>query len=261
MKRIFIAALTANRLQYGGLPAADMPVKAPVMATPVYNGSGWYVGLGTEAAVAQANVGTNNLFATSLVNGDLKAAGGAVKGVAGYVSGNPTRWWRVEASVAYQNIAGADAVGGVASRWSSTQEVDVGFELFSRIFSVLPNLGVNFPSFTPQLPSNILVQAAPRQYVGVGAREFGLDGSFLAGSGSTWSVAPMLKSGYLWQTIGANGQPNGGALDAYAWVAFPAKGFTVNNVLSPGGAPMIASSARLGTQYGLGLSYAFGISN
>ena len=61
----------------------------------------------------------------------------------------------------------------------------------------------------------------------------------------------MLKSGYLWQTIGADGQPNGGALDAYAWVAFPAKGFTVNNVLSPGRAPMIASSARLGTQYGL----------
>lgn len=245
--------------------AADLPVKAPPMM--VYQPSGnFYFGFGTEAAVAQANVSGNNLFATSLVNGDLKAAGGAVCGVAGYISGDPNRWWRLEASGCYQNITGGTPIAGanasVASRWSASQEVDIGFELIQRIFAAVGNLGVAFPTFQPNLPSNVAVAASPRQYVGVGFREFGVDGSFGAASGTSWSAAPMVKTGYLWQTLDANGRLNGGAIDVYAWASFPMRGITIGNAFAANGTPLtFGAGANMGTQYGAGIRYDFSLNS
>lgn len=241
--------------------AADMPVKASpqgLFYTPA--GSGFYAGIGTEAAIAQSNVSGTNLFATSLVGGNLKAAGGAVKGVVGYITGNQTRWYRLEASVAYQNITGSNDTSSVASRWSASQEVDVSVNYLQAVWSAIGNLGVNFPTFTPVLPSNVAVSATPRQYVGAGFREFGIDGTFFGGTGSSWSAAPMIKSGFLWQTLDSTGKPNGGALDAFAWVSFPMRGITVGNAFAANGAPLtFGAGANMGTQYGLGLHYDFGL--
>jgi opacity protein-like surface antigen len=247
--------------------AADMPVKAPPGPFATVSGYGWYFGVGTEAGVAQSSVTGNNLFATSLVGGNLTASGGAVTAAVGYIRGNNQWRWRLEATGAYQNITGATpgvpgaGNGSVASRWSATQGFDISFEVFKNITAVVGNLGINFPSFDPgrALPANIAVSQTPWQYVGVRAREFGLDGSFGAASGSTWGVAPQIETGFLWQTLDAAGKPNGGALDAYFYVAFPEKGATFGNVFATNGAPItVGAGANLGRQYGAGLRYNFG---
>jgi hypothetical protein len=233
------------------------PLKAPIQKIGY---PGWYLFVGTEAAVAQANVSGNNLFATSLVGGSLKAAGGAVKFGFGYI----TPKWRFESSVGYQNITGSDTGGGgsVASRWSASQEVDVNFSFFQNVLTAV-NAGIGsaaspFPSFTPILPSNITVAATPRQYVGAGFREFGVSGSFGAANGATVSAGPMLKTGFIYQAVDATGKSTGNSWDAFAWVNWPMRGFTLDNVLAPGGVPLtLGAGANMGTQYGAGLHFGF----
>ncbi len=240
--------------------AADMPVlKAPAIHQVGY--PGWYLFLGSEAAVAQSNVSGNNLFATGLVNGNLKAAGGAVKGGFGYI----TPKWRFEASAAYQNITGTETAAGgasVSSRWSASQEVDINFSVFQNLLTAVnagvSNIGFAFPSFTPILPSNITVAALPRQYVGAGFREFRVDGSFGLATGATVSAGPMVKSGFIYQAVDINGKSTGGSWDVFAWVNWPMRGFTLNNVLAPGGVPVtVGAAANMGTQYGAGITYGF----
>ena len=219
MKRLLALLISATAL-CGAASAADIPLKAPALTQIGY--PGWYLWVGTEAVVAQANVSGNNLFATGLVSGNLKAAGGAVGGGFGYI----TPKWRLETGVHYQNITGTEAAAGssasVSSRWSAYQEVDVNFSLFQNILTAV-NAGVNaggfsFPSFTPVLPSNLTVAAMPRQYVGAGFREFGVDGSFGAATGATISAGPMVKTGFIYQAIDSTGKSTGGSWDVFAWV-------------------------------------------
>ena len=158
--------------------AADMAVKAPPSG-PV---SGWYVGIGSTAAVAQSNVSGTNVFASSLATGSLTAAGGSIDVAIGYITGK----YKVEFDGSWQNIQGSTSVAAtpttsaasawVASRWSASQEVGVNFNLLQTIAAVIPSLsGIAFPSFTPVIPNNIAVlnAASPVQYVSVGLREFG----------------------------------------------------------------------------------------
>jgi hypothetical protein len=248
--------------------AADLPLKAPPIVRTA--GAGWYCGVGTEADVAQSNVSGTNVFATSLATGGLTATGGSINGACGYISGTPNRWWRAQVEGGWSNIQGTNAVGAtattsgasafIAQRWHGSQEVDVGFELIQRVFAALPNLTpISFPVFTPVTPT--VPVGKPYQYVGVGLREFGESGRFGLSTGQTVGVAPMIKSGFIWQTLDTSGVPNGGALDAYAWVAFPVKGFTMGNVLASNGAPLtFGAGANMGTQYGLGLNYNFALS-
>lgn len=256
----FILALLAGTAMSGSALAADMPLKAPLISHIGY--PGWYLFVGTEAVVAQANVSGNNLFATSLIGGNLKAAGGAVGGGMGYI----TPKWRFETGAYYQNITGSDVAAGtnasVASRWSAYQEIDVNFSLFQNLLTAV-NSGISiggfaFPSFTPVLPSNLTVAAMPRQYIGGGFREFGLDGSFGAASGSTVSAGPFIKTGFIYQAVDATGKSTGASWDVFAWVNWPMRGFTLNNVLAANGAPVtFGSGANMGTQYGTGLHFGF----
>jgi hypothetical protein len=247
----------------GEANAADqaLPLKAPPAIRTGY--PGWYVFLGSEAAVAQASVSGNNLFATGLVGGNLKAAGGAIQGGFGYI----TPKWRFETGVGYQNITGTEAVAGasaaVSSRWSAYQEIDVNFSLLQNLLSAV-NAGIStagfaFPSFTPVLPSNLTVAAMPRQYFGGGMREFGVDGTFGGANGATVSAGPFIKTGFIYQAVDSTGKSTGGSWDVYAWVNWPMRGFTLDNVLTaPGGAPLtIGGGANMGTQYGAGLHYGF----
>jgi hypothetical protein len=265
MKMKLLLGLLVTSALCGSAYAADQApplLKAPAITHIGF--PGWYLLVGTEAAVAQANVSGNNFFATGLVGGNLKAAGGAVKVGFGYI----TPKWRFESSVAYQNITGDVTTAGgsasVASRWRASQEVDVNFSFFQNILTAL-NSGLNttggvFPSFTPILPSNIAstVAAMPRQYVGAGVREFGLDGSFGVANGATVSWGPMIKTGFIYQQVDLNGKSTGNSWDAYAWVSWPTKGFTLNNVLASNGTPLtIGGAASMGTQYGAGLNFGF----
>jgi hypothetical protein len=267
MRKTLTAAAMLAVLSVPAL-AADLSV-APLYKAPPSNpfsnasGSGVYIGIGTTAGVSNSQVSGNNIFATSLAGGDLNSDGASVDAAIGYISGNTSilgfgNWWRVEASGSYQNITATAGGASVQQRWSGMQEFDVGADLINQITAVVGNLGINWPTFTPQLPANVAVAAVPKQYFGAIVKEFGMSGNFGGVGGETVAVAPGIKSGFLWQTIGINGKPNGGAIDAFAYVAWPVKGFTVNNVIGTGGAPTLGAAAvGLGTQYGAGLKYDF----
>jgi hypothetical protein len=268
MTRKFLLATTALVALSASAFAADLPLKAPP-AAPAAAGSGWYVGILTEADVAQSNVSGTNVFATSLASGNLTATGGAVGGEFGYIGNGPIGWYRLQATGEWSDISGAETVqstattsaasAAVASRWSATQEFDIGFEWIQKIYAALPTLGViNFPTFTPITPT--VPVGAPRQYVGVGIKEAGLTGTFGAAQGTSVGVYPMITGGFIWPTLNAAGKPNGGAIDASAGVAFPVKGFTVGNAFATDGAPLtLGAGASLGTQYWTRLSYQFGL--
>lgn len=264
MKRIML--LAALSLIAAPAHAADMPVKAAPLS--VYDTSGWYIGVETGAAVAQSRVsGSSSLFATSLVNGHLTAAGGTVGGCVGYAKGGAASWWGVQACGDYQNITASDAVviAGVASRWSATQEVRFGGSTImgwiASLPSVLPNLGVNitFPTFTPPVLGGAHLAAAPRTYLAIGANEFGISGDFGGATGAKVGIAPMLKAGSIWQVTDAAGRTNGGAIDGYAQVTFAGKGLTLNNVGASGGGVSASGSASMGTVYKAGLAYDFAL--
>lgn len=252
--------------------AADMPVKAQPTPFLNYNGSGFYWGIGTTSGVDQANVSGNNIFATSLVTSNLDAAGQSVDLEVGYIWGNASiagiaQWARVYASGSYQNISGGVSVGAtptsgaaalsIASRWSAMEGVDVGADVVS-YFLGRTGLTNPFPSFTPQLPSNIAVAVTPREYFGAFVTEFGISGSFGMASGQTVGVAPGVRTGYLWQTVDATGKPNGGALDLGVAVDWPTRGVSFNNVFAGNGAPLtLNAGAMIGTQYKAYIRYDF----
>ena len=248
--------------------AADIALKAAPPVPFTAGASSFYWGVETYAGVAQSNVSGNNLFATSLVSSNLTADGAGVGGVLGYLHGSTAtlgfaNWWRLQASADYQNVQGAISVPGnsasVASRWSATQEFDLGADVIAYLMSALgPNATVNFPTFTPQLPANIQV-GVPKQYFGAMIREFGLDGNFGQAHGISVGVAPGIKSGFLYPTLGSDGKPNGGGIDLWASVSWATKGNTLNNVFAANGTPLtIGPSADMGTTYLTGITIARG---
>lgn len=265
MKRYLLA--TAAFACTSAAFAADMPIKAPAQPFVTGTGSGWYCGVGTQAGVAQANVGGNSLLATSLIGGKLNAAGGGVGGGCGWITnrGPLGSWMQYEGDGFYTNITAANGPVSVASRWSATQEVDIGISAFSAIqnaFQALGGIGsanLPFPSFSPTLPSGIAVATTPRQYVGFKMQESGISGNFAAAGGVKASWAPGLTTGWRWQTLDAAGKPNGGSLKLYGDVFWPQRGVTFNNILGTSGTPVIGGAANFTTQYWLGVKYDFGV--
>jgi hypothetical protein len=266
MRKLLLASAALAIIAIGPARAADMALKNPPAPAPVpftAGASDWYWGVGSFAGVAQSNVSTTNLFATSLATSNLTASGGGISAELGYLHGSIVpagfgNWWRFNAEASYQNIAGGISVPGnsasVASRWSATQEFDVGADVVTYIMSALgPAATVNFPTFTPQLPQNVAV-GMPKQYFGAILREFGLDGQVGAAHGVSVGVAPGVAGGFIFPTLNASGQPNGGAIDLFASVTWTTKGATLNNVLAANGTPLsINNGIDEGTTYLTGI--------
>jgi hypothetical protein len=260
------AALAAGAVLYGASAfAADMPVKAPPFSNKPFStatGSGWFCGIGTQAGVAQANVSGNNIFATSLVNGNLNVTGGAVGGGCGYIRSNGPFGlrWAAEVNAFYQNITASAGPASIASRYSVTEELDFSFSAFQMISNAIGNIGVAFPSFSPSLPSSVAVASAPWQFVGLKVLEFGQSGNFFQAGGASIGWAPGITGGFRWQTLNAAGQPNDGSIKVYADVFWPQRGETFSNVLGTGGGPIVVSGAsKFTTMYMAGIKYDFGL--
>ncbi len=271
MRKLLLATTALVAIAAGPALAADMAVKAPVVPPVPFTDafSSLYWGIGTYAGVAQSSVSGTNLFATSLVSSNLTADGAGVSVVGGYQHGSTAKlgfgnWWRVQAAADYQNIQGGIQVPGnsasIASRWAAEQEFDIGADVVTYIMSALgPNAAINFPTFTPQLPQNIQV-GVPKQYFGVLVREFGLEGNFGAAHGVRVAVAPGIKTGFLFPTLGADGKSNGGGIDLWASVTWAAKGATLNNVFAANGTPLtVGAGDMMGTTYMTGITVLRGL--
>lgn len=271
MRKHTFGLLAALAVMAAVLPAqaADLGV-APIYKAPFLPGStgGWYIDVGASAGVANGSTSGTNLFATSLVSGNLVADGGSVDVGAGYIrNGGPLNtWWQFRVGASYQNISGGTLSGSISSRWRVTEEADVGADIFQQALSAIGNVGgvsnvfSSLNGFVPALPSNVSVGASPRQYVGFVLEEAQLQGSFGAAQGQTWYVAPGVKTGWLWQTLGKDGKPNGNALEVWASAAWPTQGASFNNVFATNGTPLtIGPSVKEGTTYRAGIDYKFGL--
>lgn len=234
--------------------AADMAVKAKQNIVYPYGGSGCYFGVNAEAGVAQSDV-SGNVFATSLVDGKLIAAGGSVGASVGCLWGNGTNWVAVQANGNYQNISGSLPLtggnAGVASKWQASQVVKLGG--FPALLSWLPNLGVNFPVISAPAVAPVgfnVVTLTSQPYIMAGVQEFDNSGWFQASSGSSVGVAPLIGAGVINQLTDINGKASGAVLDTYAKVVFPGKGFSIN----VNGTPGLGAAANMGTQYFAGVA-------
>jgi hypothetical protein len=267
MQKIFLT--TCSVLFAGAAFAADVipaPIvtKAPVSYNPFIGGSGFYLGLGTEAAVASANVNGNVITLPGITGGSTNAAGGMVDIDVGYIWGACFfgTWCQLEADARYTNITGNTAVGNINNQWSFTQEADIGIDAIQTLTAIAPQLANVFPSFNPTslLPSSVAVAATPRGYVGFKQEEALLNANVGASTGQTWIYAPGVTSGFRWQTLNAAGKPNGGSLKIFADILWPSKGVTIANLFGAAGAPMVtAAGASWNTVYEVGIHYDFGL--
>lgn len=261
MRRFIIASLFAFAAT--NVFAADLPpvmTKAPQSPFLTANGSGFFFGVVGEGGVAGGSVSGVNFPALS--GGSLTADGGSVGGAVGYIWGDCLggTWCQVEAKALYQNISGGNAGGSVNSTWDIRGEADVGIQVLNMLSSILPTATAGFPTFNPSglLPANVNVAANPRQYVGITVDALSLGGNFGSATGQTWVVAPGAITGYRWQTLGSNGQPNGGSLNIYAQVQWLQRGVEFGNVFAAGGVPVtVGAAGSLDTMFKAGLELDF----
>src|SRR6185437_12807603 len=135
-------------------------------------GSGFYWGGGTSIGVDQANASASGIFATSLVTGNLNAAGGSVDGEMGWISSVQGTWVRIGVTGSYQNIGAGVSNGSIgtafSSKWGATERFDVNANILQTAINVT-GLGSNFTSyftgFNPALPGNVKA-GTPMQYNG-----------------------------------------------------------------------------------------------
>jgi hypothetical protein len=239
--------------------AADLGLTKAPPAPLFAGGAGFYWGIGTYGGVASSSLNGSGLLVTNLVSNNVEAAGGGLDGAIGYINGNTStigfgNWYRLEAEGSYQNIQGAIGGNSVASRWAATQEADVGADVLAFFTSILPG-AINWPTLTPpNLPASNIAVGVPKQYVGVEVREFGIDGSIGGKNGTSIGIAPGVKTGFIYPTLGANGKPNGGAIDLWASVTWNTRGATIGNVFAANGQPLTFNAGtNMGTTYLVGI--------
>lgn len=248
--------------------AADMPRKAPPVS-PFVNlaKNGFYVGVGTSAALANSNVSGNVISIPGITGGNVNAAGGTIDADVGYIWGSCflNSWCQVEADFKYQNIGGATPLGSVSSRWAMTQEADIGIDLLQLVLSYVPSLGSSasiFPTIDPTslLPANVKVANTPRGYVGFKQEEILVNGQVGQVGGQTWEYAPGVTTGWRWQTLGATGLPNGASIKVFGDILFADKGVTISDLFGVGGAPVVTQAkAGMNTLYVAGVHVDFGL--
>jgi hypothetical protein len=249
-------------------PLVNLPTvgKAQASANPFISqkASGFYLGVGTSVGVASSSVSGNVFALPGITGGSTTAAGGTIDADVGYVWNVCLlqTWCQIEADVKYTNIDGSSAVGTISSRWVLTQEFDVGADMVQAVLKYFPTFTNPFPSFNPTslLPSAATVSNTPLGYVGFKQAELLINGNVGQAGGQTWAYAPGVTSGFRWQTLGANGKPNGGSLKVFADILWPTKGVSIANLFGAGGAPVVTqANANLNTMFIAGLHYDFGI--
>lgn len=249
-------------------PLINLPIigKAP-RSNPFLSttkGSGWYLGVGTSAAVASSNVSGNVFNLPGITGGSAAAAGGTIDADVGYVWNSCLlgTWCQLEADGKYTNIAGSTAVGTISSQWILTQEFDMGVDVLQSVLKVFPTFSNPFPNFNASslLPSAVAVSNTPMGYFGFKQAEMLINGNVGQAGGQTWAYAPGVTSGFRWQTLGTSGAPNGGSLKVFADILWPTKGVSISDLFGTGGTPVVTqANANLNTLYIVGLHYDFGL--
>lgn len=250
--------------------AADLGTAPLVKAQqqPFITGTGYYVGISSEAAVANGAV--SGLGLPPLTGGGVTATGGKIGFDVGYIKSACIMgtWCQAEFDAKWQNINGSNASGSIQSNWSVSGEFDVGAGAFT---DALAQLGGNlpFPTFgggtdpTKLLPGWVKTTGAPRPYFGGIVEGYGISGTSIGTkSGQTIAFAAGLTTGWRWQLLNAAGQPSDSSVKLFFKYEWLNQGFDVTGILaSPGGAPpaIVRGSGQINTLAAAGLNFDFGL--
>jgi outer membrane immunogenic protein len=145
MKKILVAGIAAAAFCCAPAIAADMPVKAPPMVTPMFNWSGFYVGL--EAGYGWGKSAVCEAFCVPAHNVDGFVGGGTL-GYNWQPIGNPwvfgieTDWSYAHVKGMHASVPGFNCVGGCES--------DV-----SRFGTARGRIGVAFGQFLPYVTGGV----------------------------------------------------------------------------------------------------------
>jgi outer membrane immunogenic protein len=231
MKKLMLAG--ALTLAIGGLAqAADMPLKAPPMAAPVYSWTGWYVGASLGGAWSSSDSMTfsgagplapvffaANEFPTTLASSSHGTVGGLETGYDWQLS----RSWVVgfETDIQLSNYSGtAIATPAAAAPFASfTTQVSQASDWFGTLrgrlgFLLTPNIllfgtgglayGQTDTSFST-IPVGFAPGTCPVAFTCAIGRSASVGTGFAAGGGVEWMLAPhwTLKAEYLYVDLGS----------------------------------------------------------
>ena len=159
MRKLLLASAFAVSF-LGAAQAADLSVKAPVVAAPICAAgscSGWYAGFG-----AMGN-GTNADIVGNGVNGSVFAAGGALHVEGGYQFWSGSLFAAIEGSVGYEfttNVSATVPSNNLqGSKFVGTELIKLGYNFFPSAQSATTT-----PSQSPIpliVPANLLASTTP----------------------------------------------------------------------------------------------------
>lgn len=246
MKMHFCAALFAAATGLAGMASAygaDMPVKAPknaLFSGYPYNGSGFYWGVGAQAAGE-----TPTINGTAVASGDV--FGGALGGIAGYQYGRGNVAYAFEVGAYWQNTsADFTCVGAAActvgSKVELVQRVKAMTPL-SSLTSLLPGFGTVAQPALPVLPANVTVTNM-HPYLMASLHETEVSAAVGVLSSNKWQIRPGFGVGTISQLS------NSAAVDVFAEYLPPTSRFNLG-VQAPGG---VAMGASTGAKYVVGTS-------
>lgn len=196
MRKTLLAALAA--LLVTPALAADLPIKAPTLATPQfsngYNGSGWYFGVWADGGAGSAD----GAVPTGVNANGLTVTSGSIGGLVGYnwaPAGSPVTYFG-EVKLGYQNLNGSTVGLSFTGPLTGDVILAVGAPL-AQIMAFFPNFNL------PALPTFVL----PTGVTAINSHGYiGFDGHFYDAGvayGLTrdkeWVFQPGVKIGMLTQ--------------------------------------------------------------
>jgi opacity protein-like surface antigen len=222
MNKVLLAA-AAVLLSVSSASAADLSV-APVLtkARPSvllsYYGSGFYWGAHAIAETTRVDA----LSPAGSTLGGTFGVGGSFGGTVGFMIGQGTRWYALEAMASYRNlstnaITTAGEMTSINSKLGFTQRVKFGGDGILAILNSIPNLMGQFPTL-PQLPTGVIGTSHP--YAFVALHEDALRGVLGVDAGRAWQISPGFGLGLMSQMGPTAANPRGLPLTVDVWAEF-----------------------------------------
>jgi outer membrane immunogenic protein len=185
-----LLALSAASALAADLPAR-MPTKAPAAVSPVYNWSGWYIGINGGGAWGRSNWRDT---ATGATTGDFNVSGGMIGGTVG-ANWQTGQWvFGLEGDADWANIKGSTSTACVPN-----------CETKSNFFStVRGRTGVAFGTVLPYLTGGLAIADIESGGRGTGTTSSTTKAGWTIGTGVEWAVVGpwTAKVEYLYADLG-----------------------------------------------------------
>jgi outer membrane immunogenic protein len=193
MKKLLLAGVALMALGVASASAADiqrrqtMPAKAPLYVQPLYNWTGFYVGINGGGGWGRSD------FSDPFATGSFKTSGGLVGGTLGYNYQVGQAVFGVEGDIDWSNIRGSAVCGAIAT--CETKNDWLG--------TVRGRLGYAFDRFMPYVTGGLAIGDIKTSIAGVGSAHDTKTGWTLGGGLEAALAGPWTaKVEYLYIDLG-----------------------------------------------------------